>query len=175
MIHTFVWNLGHFLVILAFVTAVISAFAYWKAQQSADLEKEAWVRYARVGFYIHVAAVMGVVSTLYYIIHNHYFEYHYAYSHSSRALPFYYQVSAFWEWQEGSFLLWIFWHAILGIILISTNKFWEAPLMSIFSAVQAFLVSMILGVVVFNIKLGSSPFILLRDAMDAPIFKINKS
>lgn len=173
MIHTFVGNLGHFLVILAFVTAVISAFSYWKAQRSADIEKIGWVRYARVSFYIHVAAVVGIVSTLYYIIHNHYFEYHYAYSHSSRALPFYYQISAFWEGQEGSFLLWIFWHALLGVILVATNKFWEAPIMSIFSAVQAFLVSMILGVVIFNVKLGSSPFILLRDAMDAPIFKIN--
>ncbi len=173
MIHTFIGNLGHFLVILAFVTALISAFAYWKGQQVEALEKAGWIKYARTAFYIHSAAVFGVVFTLFYIIHNHYFEYHYAYSHASKLLPVYYQVSAFWEGQEGSFLLWIFWNVVLGIVLINTNKFWEAPIMTIFAVVQGFLVSMVLGVVVFNVKFGSSPFILLRDAMDAPIFKIN--
>jgi cytochrome c-type biogenesis protein CcmF len=67
----------------------------------------------------------------------------------------------------------MFWHALLGIVLINTNKFWEAPVMTVFALVQAFLASMILGVVIpgLDFKIGSSPFILLRDAMrDAPIF-----
>jgi cytochrome c-type biogenesis protein CcmF len=113
---------------------------------------------------------------LYYIISNHYFEYHYAWSHSSRSLPSHYIISCFWEGQEGSFLLWIFWNALLGIILIHTNKVWEAPVMVTFALVQAFLASMILGVVIpgLDVKIGSSPFILLRDAMlDAPIFASN--
>ncbi|GJM28065.1 MAG: cytochrome c assembly protein [Cyclobacteriaceae bacterium] len=46
--------------------------------------------------------------------------------------------------------------------------------MTIFALVQGFLTSMILGVVIFNIKIGSTPFILLRDAMmDAPVFQMN--
>ena len=45
--------------------------------------------------------------------------------------------------------------------------------MFIFSLVQAFLASMILGVVIFNIKIGSSPFLLTRDVLDASIFDIN--
>ena len=45
--------------------------------------------------------------------------------------------------------------------------------MLIMSLTQVFLASMILGVVVFNIKIGSSPFMLLRDVIDAPIFKTN--
>jgi cytochrome c-type biogenesis protein CcmF len=83
-------------------------------------------------------------------------------------------VSTFWNGQEGSFLLWMFWHAVLGIVIIFTNRFWEAPVMSIFSVVQAFLASMILGVVIpgLELKIGSSPFILLRDAMPDPIFKV---
>lgn len=173
MIHTFVGNFGHFMVIMAFVSALVSGFAYWRAQQSNDIEKPRWVKYGRIAFYVHALSVVGVVSALYFIIHKGYFEYHYAYSHSAKTLPFYYQVSAFWEGQEGSFLLWAFWHVVLGLVLINTNKFWEAPVMAIFAAVQAFLLSMILGVVFFNIKLGSSPFILLRDAMNAPIFQIN--
>jgi cytochrome c-type biogenesis protein CcmF len=83
-------------------------------------------------------------------------------------------LSCFWEGQEGSFLLWMFWQAIIGIALIKTQKLWEAPTMVVFTLVQAFLGSMILGVVIpgKDIKLGSSPFILLRDAMDDPIFKL---
>lgn len=83
-------------------------------------------------------------------------------------------ISTFWNGQEGSFLLWMFWHAIIGIILIFVNKFWEAPVMTVFALVQAFLASMILGVVIPGIefKIGSSPFILLRDALPDPIFKV---
>ena len=118
-------------------------------------------------------SVLGICVTLFVIISQHYFEYHYAYNYSDRKLPSYYLISTFWNGQEGSFLLWMFWHAILGIILILTNKFWEAPVMTVFCLVQAFLASMILGVVIpgLEFKIGSSPFILLRDAMhDAPIF-----
>jgi cytochrome c-type biogenesis protein CcmF len=170
--HYFIGNLGHLFVIISFVTSLISAFAYYKAHSSLAEEKNNWLINARIAFYVHSAAVLGVVVSLFVIIYNHYFEYHYAYSHSSLHLPGEYMVSCFWEGQEGSFLLWIFWQAILGIILIRTQRNWEAPSMVIFSLVQAFLASMILGVVIpfLNIKLGSSPFILLRDAIDDPIF-----
>lgn len=173
MIHTFIGDLGHLFVIITFVTSLVATFAFYKASTVCSLEKEGWLKYARVLFYIHALSVVGIVFSLFYIISNHYFEYHYAWSHSSRNLPTHYIISCFWEGQEGSFLLWIFWHAVLGIILINTNKFWEGPVMTIFSLVQAFLGSMILGVVIFDLKIGSSPFILLRDAMDAPIFDIN--
>lgn len=173
MVHTFIGDLGHLFVIIAFVSALVATYAYFKASNTDDLTKEGWIKYARTLFYIHGIAVFGIIFSLFYIIYNHYFEYHYAWSHSSRDLPVHYMISCFWEGQEGSFLLWIFWHVILGAVLIRTNKFWEAPIMTVFSVVQTFLVSMILGVVIFNLKIGSSPFILLRDAMDAPIFDIN--
>jgi len=172
MIHTFVGNLGHFLIIASFITALVATYGYVKSVYAVDLvEKSKWAKYARTVFIAHGAMVMGVVGTLFYIIHNHYFEYHYAYSHTSSVLPVYYQISSFWEGQEGSFLLWIFWNVILGFVLIKTNKTWEAPIMTVFALVQGFLVSMILGAVLFNVKIGSSPFLLLRDVIDAPIFK----
>jgi len=173
MIHTFIGNLGHFSVILAFVSSLIAGFAFYKATTD-KLDTKGWLRYARVAFYIHAVSVVSVVVCLYYIVYNHYFEYHYAWSHSSRQLPVYYMISCFWEGQEGSFLLWIFWNMVLGIVILNTNRVWKAPVMAIFALVQGFLMSMILGVVVFNIKIGSTPFILLRDAMmDAPVFQMN--
>lgn len=174
MIHTFVGNLGQLSVIIAFVSALVAAFSFYKSVVSDDLQKTGWQSYAKGAFYIHSAAVLSVVICLYYIVYNHYFEYHYAWSHSSRQLPVYYMISCFWEGQEGSFLLWIFWNVVLGIVILNTNRVWTGSVMTIFALVQGFLTSMILGVVIFNVKIGSTPFILLRDAMmDAPVFQMN--
>jgi cytochrome c-type biogenesis protein CcmF len=175
VVHYFIGNLGHFFVITSFVAAVITAFSYFKATTSTDITlKNQWLINGRTGFYVHAVAVLGICVTLFIIISNHYFEYHYAYSHSDKKLPTYYLISTFWNGQEGSFLLWMFWHAVIGVVLIIVNKFWEAPVMTVFALVQAFLASMILGVVIPGIefKIGSSPFILLRDALPDPIFKI---
>jgi cytochrome c-type biogenesis protein CcmF len=176
MIHTFVGNAGHFLIILSFITSLLTAWYYFQATRQPDeLSKKSWLKLGRWAFYVHAFAVLAVVYSLFHIIYNHYFEYHYAWSHSSRNLPVHFMISCFWEGQEGSFLLWIFWQALLGLILIATNKKWEASVMVMFTLVQAFLVSMILGIVIpgLDIKIGSSPFILLRDAMDAPVFQLN--
>ncbi len=169
MIHYFEGQLGHTLVILTFVSSLLASWAFFKGRN----QDQSWSSFGNKIFYIHSFAVIGVVAVLFYLINNHYFEYHYVYSHTSRVLPIYYQISSFWEGQEGSFLLWMFWNAILGIILMNTNNFWKAPAMLIMSLTQAFLASMILGVVVFDAKIGSSPFMLLRDVLDAPIFKTN--
>ena len=215
MIHNTVGQLGHFFVILSFVTALVATVAYFlsslgrrsttqavvteepqlayagessfggkttkrkapsKPVDKASMlaaEKDDWRTLARWAFYVHGLAILGVAVSLYWIIYNHYFEYHYAWSHSSLALPVQYMISCFWEGQEGSFLLWLFWNAVLGAILTrKSGSQWEAPMMTIFALVQAFLASMILGVVFGDtFKIGSSPFLLLREAMpDAPIF-----
>lgn len=169
MIHYFEGQLGHVFVIVAFVTSMLSAYAYFRGRN----QDQQWTSFGTKVFYVHAIAVLGIIGTLFYLITNHYFEYHYVFSHSSKILPVYYQISCFWEGQEGSFLLWIFWNAVLGIILINSNKFWKAPVMFVLALTQVFLASMILGVVVFDVKLGSSPFMLLREVIDAPIFKTN--
>ncbi len=216
--HATIGNVGHFFVILSFVTALVSTIAYFisalnrretaavsideepelayasadgtvvkptrragarpapAAASSAEKNSDDWRKLARWSFYVHTAAVIGVIYCLFSIVYNHYFEYHYAWSHSSRALPLKYMISCFWEGQEGSFLLWLFWNALLGIWLINSNgKQWEGPMMTVFALVQAFLASMILGVVFGGtFKLGSSPFLLLKDAIpDDPIFKMD--
>jgi cytochrome c-type biogenesis protein CcmF len=172
--HYLIGDLGHLFVITSFVTSLISAFAYWKANSVSIELKEQWLKNARLAFYTHGVAVLGVIVCLFTIISKHYFEYHYAYSHSDSRLPVHYLISTFWNGQEGSFLLWIFWQAVIGVFLLNTQRIWEAPVMVVFGLVQAFLASMILGVVIplINIKIGSSPFILLRDAIDDPIFSL---
>lgn len=173
--HYFIGNLGHFFVVTSFVTALLSAFSYYRATNSTLSDaKHNWTINGRTIFYLHVLCVLGTTLSLFIIIYNHYFEYYYAYTYSDRRLPAHYLFSTFWNGQEGSFLLWIFWHAVLGILLIRINRFWEAPVLTVFATVQAFLTSMILGVVIpgLDLKIGSSPFILLRDAINDPIFTL---
>lgn len=173
--HYFIGNLGHFFVVTSFVTALISAFSYYKATRyTSGPDKQDWTINGRIFFYIHSLAVLGSIVSLFIIIYNHYFEYYYAYTYSDRRLPAHYLFSTFWNGQEGSFLLWIFWHTVLGIILIRTNRFWETPVLTVFATVQGFLTSMILGVVIpgLELKIGSSPFILLRDAINDPVFTL---
>lgn len=173
MINTFIGNLGHFAVILAFVSALVTAYSYYQYTVVPELEKPSWRKFSRISFFIHGIASITIALSLFEIIYSHRFEYFYAYSHSSKALPVHYMISSFWEGQEGAFILWIFWNVVLGFVLIRTNKLWEGPVMVVFALVQAFLVSMILGVNIGELKIGSSPFILLKDAVTAPIFQIN--
>jgi cytochrome c-type biogenesis protein CcmF len=117
--HHLIGNLGHLFVIASFVTAIFTFVIYVKADRTKDLALQSqWLQNGRIGFYLHTTFVMGIIASLFIIIYKHYFEYHYAYSHSSLHLPGEYMVSCFWEGQEGSFLLWMFWQAILGLILI---------------------------------------------------------
>lgn len=168
-------QLGHFFVILSLVAALFSAFTYFRAAQTETLDptgSKAWLALGRNGFVIHAAAVMGVFFTLFYIITNHLFEYHYAWKHSDLSLSPKYLLSCFWEGQEGSFLLWSFWHSVLGLVVMGTAKKMESRVMAVIAVVQVALGTMLLGFYLgTDFSIGSSPFILLRDKMqDAPIF-----
>lgn len=168
-------KLGHFFVILSFVGALFSAFSYFRAAATENTDSfgsSRWLTFGRNGFVIHSAAVMGVFFTLFYIITNHLFEYHYAWKHSDLSLSSKYLLSCFWEGQEGSFLLWSFWHSVLGLIVMATAKGLESRTMSVIAVVQVALATMLLGFYFGDdISIGSSPFILLREKMQgAPIF-----
>jgi len=174
MIHETIGQVGHALIIVSFVTALLATYAFYRSSQEESLVND-WRQAARTLFILHLVAVISVATTLYIIIYNHYFEYHYAFTHASKALPIAYIVSCFWEGQEGSFLLWIFWQALLGVLLMYRNPKWASPVMTVFALVQTFLTSMILGVIIpaIDLKIGSSPFLLLREAQpDLPVWSL---
>ena len=102
---------GHFFVLLSLVASLVATIAFFKAANSNGLpEKNSWLRIARGAFLLETISVISVFISLYYIISNHFFEYKYAWQHSSRALQVEFLLSCFWEGQEGSFMLWSFWH-----------------------------------------------------------------
>ena len=165
-------QLGHFFAILSLVASLLATIAFFKATNTTDLlKKNSWIRLARIAFLAETISVIAIFASLYFIISNHLFEYKYAWQHSSKALQVEYLLSCFWEGQEGSFMLWSFWHCVLGWVLIWRAKKWEASVMTVVSFMQFCLATMLIGIYFFNAKVGSSPFVLLRNEMkDAPIF-----
>lgn len=165
-------QLGHLFVVIAFVAAIISSVAYFLSTRGIHTDKQAaWQRLGRMSFFIHAAAVVSIVVTLFLMIFNHHFEYQYVWQHSSMDLPVKYILSCFWEGQEGSFLLWAFWIMIWGLFLIWRAGSWERPVLALISLQQVFLLSFLLGIYVLGTKIGSTPFLLLEDAMTQdPVF-----
>ena len=168
--HLLPGKIGQLFVVLSFIFSLLALFSYTFSTLGYEERKVSYKRLGRLSFGLHALAVLGIIVTLFYIIYSHYFEYHYAWSHSSKALPTHYIISCFWEGQEGSFLLWTFWHALLGLVLFKAGK-WEAPVLSVISLAQVMLSSMLLGYYILGVKIGSSPFLLLREVMaGAPVF-----
>ncbi len=172
--HLWPGQLGHFFVILSFVAALLSTFSYFSAARTEhdSIVSRKWLNMGRWSFMTHALSVIMIFGALFYIITHHLFEYHYAWEHSSLDMPSEYLLSCFWEGQQGSFMLWTFWHAILGLVVMRTAKHLESRTMAIIALVQVLLCTMILGLYFGpDIKIGSTPFMLLRHAMqNAPIF-----
>jgi cytochrome c-type biogenesis protein CcmF len=169
--HLLPGQLGQFFIVLSFGAALLSCISYYFATtEDAGKTDSFWQKLGRISYFINGVAIIGIGTCLFYVIYKHYFEYHYAWAYTSRSLPIYYILSAFWNGQEGGFLLWLFWQAVLGIVLIFRSKSWERPVMTVIALSQVMLASMVLGVEIFGQRIGSSPFLLLRQSMEAPIF-----
>ena len=164
-------KLGHFFVLLSLVASIAATVAYIFSTQKTEIaDKNRWRQLARIFFIAETVSIVSIFAILFYIISNHLFEYKYAWQHSSKSLEMKYLLSCFWEGQEGSFLLWSFWHCMLGLVIIKKEHTWEPPVMAVVSFMQVCLSTMIIGFTFFGQKIGSNPFTLLRNELEAPIF-----
>ena len=122
--HLLPGQVGQFFIILAFISSIVSAIAYFTASKiQLEDEKQKWIRLARGAFFLESFSLLAVFIGIFYICSHHYFEYFYAYKHASKELEPKYLLACIWEGQEGSFLLWSLWHCVLGSILIFTANF----------------------------------------------------
>ncbi|MDB5197491.1 MAG: hypothetical protein JWP88_1862 [Flaviaesturariibacter sp.] len=169
--HLWPGKLGHLFILLSFISSVAATICYFFSTQKKELaDKRQWLGLARIFFVAETVSIIAIFGILFYIISTHLFEFKYAWQHSSRSLETKYLLSCFWEGQEGSFLLWSFWHCILGLVVIKKAGTWEAPVMAVVSFAQVMLATMLIGVSIFGWEVGSNPFVLLRNKLDAPIF-----
>ncbi len=135
-------NFGQLSLWLGIITLCLSSLGYWVAFAKGD--GTGTESYGRTGFisftiFVSAAAILLMVAFL-----GHHFEYSYVTRYSSRDLPLLYLVSAFWAGQEGSFLLWVFLSAWLGIILMVKSGRHESRVMLIYTLNNLFLMILLI-------------------------------
>jgi cytochrome c-type biogenesis protein CcmF len=154
---------GKFITIVGFTAALISTFAFYRAAQNEQNKPvyHEWLLLARKTFMVMFGALVINGFHLLYLILSHQFQYNYVKHYSSTDLNLFYLISTFYAGQEGSFMLWMFYGALFGVFIMLTAKEYEAPVMTVLTLSQVFLLSMIMGVDVPALgMIGSDPFAL---------------
>lgn len=81
------------------------------------------------------------------------FRVEYVFQYSGLDLPFYYQFAAFWAGQKGSFMIWLFWGTMLGLLVRRTTGRSEPAVMGIYTLT-------LLGLLLILVR--ENPFVMLR-------------
>jgi len=131
---------GSFIIWIAFIAAILSAYFHFISETKKKLLLQ-----ARISLTISVLGIISTSVLLMLYILQHRFEYNYVASYSSIDLPAALLVTVFWAGQEGSFLLWAFFAAVIGIILqrYTRRTGMESEAMMVYSLVLAFLLLLI--------------------------------
>jgi cytochrome c-type biogenesis protein CcmF len=132
--------IGTVIIWIAFAAALTSTCFY-----SVFIKRQKVKQIARTSFYISVIGVITASVLLMVYILQHRFEFNYIACYSSRDLPTSLLVTTFWAGQEGSFLLWALFAAVIGVILhrYTLRKGIEAEAMAAYSLVLTFLLLLI--------------------------------
>ncbi len=109
----------------------------------------------RLVFLSGIASLATALCLMYFIFADR-FDIAYVVGYSSRELPTVYKFSAFWAGQQGSFLLWLFFHAAVGVLLLR-GKQMDSAAMGIYMLLQS---------VIAILVLGKSPFALQEAAVE---------
>ena len=125
-------NLGNVLLYIATALGVILMFGGWR-ETERPAKWQTWT-YAAM-----TACIVAATLYLLYLFLAHDFEYSYVYGYSSRDLPLGYLVSSLWAGQEGTFLIWAFFGAILGLFLLGKRGPLAAQTLNFFVVTQLFL------------------------------------
>ncbi|HET9211670.1 MAG TPA: cytochrome c-type biogenesis CcmF C-terminal domain-containing protein [Thermoanaerobaculia bacterium] len=81
------------------------------------------------------------------------FRVEYVYQYSGMDLPWFYQFAAFWAGQKGSFMIWLFWGTMLGLLVRRTTGKSEPAVMGIYTLT-------LLGLLLILVR--ENPFVMLR-------------
>ncbi len=82
---------------------------------------------------------VGTLVYLFYLFVTKHYEITYVAEYSSSDLPFHYLFSSVWAGQQGSFLLWLGWSALLGLFMLKRLGEYEERGMFFYLLVQLFL------------------------------------
>lgn len=126
---------------ITFVVIIISAVAYGLYYKYKD------ARLLHLGnnfFFLSGVLILFSLGLMLYSIMTHNFQLNYVYSYSSRSLNKFYLFSTLWAGQEGTFMLWLLYGSIYGLILIRTVAKKQPLVMLFLVLVQAYILLILL-------------------------------
>lgn len=135
--------IGGILVKLAFVSCLVSIIAFFENHRTGNSKA---LKTGRLFFHATVVTIIFFSALQVYNIITHQFQYTYVWSYSSRDLPLPLLISTFYAGQEGSFMLWALFTALVGVFLMqySSRKGYEPQVMSAYGTIQLMLLLMMI-------------------------------
>ena len=131
---------GNLLLVLSFIAALFSLFLFLLGAKDKEKFQEAGKKIYYLFFFFTSLACIDLL----YLFLTHHFQVEYVYGYSSSDLPFFYLISSFWAGQEGTFLLWLFFGALMGILLIRRSGPYRGYVMTFYLLAQIFLLILLL-------------------------------
>jgi cytochrome c-type biogenesis protein CcmF len=139
---------GQLLLWFALAANLLYGFAYLKVARGDASFRGLGLK----SFRLFVVTTSLAAIYLFYLFISHNFAVKYVYEYSDRSLSFFYELSAFWAGQEGSYMLWLLLSALFGYAVIRHAGRYTNYAMVVYSLVNLFFLSMLVKI---------SPFALL--------------
>jgi len=139
---------GDLLIFLALGFNVVAGTAYFLSARG----RQSFEGLAQNAYNLFTVLAGLAVAYLFLLFFTHNYAIKYVYEYSERAQSVFYILSAFWGGQEGTYLLWLFFNALFGYIIIKRGGQYRNFAMAVFSLVNLFFLAIL-------VKL--SPFALL--------------
>ncbi|MEW6050969.1 MAG: cytochrome c biogenesis protein CcsA [Candidatus Zixiibacteriota bacterium] len=141
---------GELLIFGAFAVNLVAGFAFLRATRG----DASYARLANRAYALFTVLVGLAVAYLYFLFYSHNYAFKYVFEYSARDQSNFYILSAFWGGQEGTYLLWLFFNALFGFIIIRKGAQYASWAMVVYSIINLFFLAIL-------IKL--SPFALLPE------------
>ncbi len=133
--------IGNILLVAALLFALYSFIMYYRSYKGSNT-----IGKARIGYHLTTITVVIASALLLLLILKHQYQYKYIFEYSSSDLSTGLLISSFFGGQEGSFLLWLLFTVLIGLVVInqtSKEKNFEAPVMMPFLVAVVFLLLMV--------------------------------
>ncbi len=134
--------IGNILITLALIASVFTIIMYYLTNKGYTNT----LKLARIGYHTTTISVIAASAMLLNAILTHQYQFKYVFNYSNGDLPTGLLMSTFYAGQEGSFMLWLLFSVIVGLILLeytSKRGDLENRVMMIFTLAVAFLLMMV--------------------------------
>jgi cytochrome c-type biogenesis protein CcmF len=138
---------------VALWSALIFALATMWGYSLALSGDAAALTFARRAYGFFALSILLTAAVLALLLVTRDFRVEYVYQYSGMDLPGYYQFAAFWAGQKGSFMIWLFWGTMLGLLVRRTAGRSEPAVMGIYTLT-------LLGLLLILVR--ENPFVMLK-------------